>query len=93
MPLKYLSLSTSSHAHLIIGLFTFIAPCPSGCECLEWGTCNWSIAGAELIASLPKNDSMWQNQAEKIKKYTCNAEMHGICCCGNEQLAPDLGEP
>ena len=72
---------------------TFVETCPSGCECLDWDTCNWSIAGAELIANTPKNTTLWISQARKIRSYTCNQEMDAVCCCGPEQLAPDFGNP
>ena len=75
---------------LNLGLFAFIAPRPSGCDCIDFGTCNWSIAGAESIAI---KDSNWLNQANRIKKHSCNSEQHAIWCCGAEQLAPDFGKP
>merc|ERR1712083_709581 len=65
-------------------------PCPIGCDCKDFSTCNWSIHGADILAHTSENDSKWMEQAKKIRKYTCNDDMQAVCCCGPEQLAPDF---
>lgn len=73
--------------------YTFIETCPAGCDCQDFATCNWSIYGAAVIETTSQNTTEWINTARKILEYTCNDEMHAVCCCGPEQLAPDFRKP
>ena len=79
---------------ILIHLFSE-SKCPSECDCLENAKCKWSVELQQNMedARSANNGKLWNAYVNRFRKHICSYEEQKVCCCGDQQIAPDELEP